>query len=164
MRVLDAPSRLLLGVDIMRDFEHRINFSTSVTQSSRPKQDAHLQSMETGHWAIDLYGATSVIEAAQDEVELAAVSNVGVKEGAYFQQPFLLILQSWIAQVPILLHNHECVCFECDTHSPGVSRRLELLVPVTLTCGITVMASTAARSCAAEIRQLSGDCCGNLCI
>ena len=33
MRVLDAPSRLLLGVDTMRDLEVRINFSTSVAQS-----------------------------------------------------------------------------------------------------------------------------------
>ena len=54
VRVLDAPSLLLLGVDTMRDFEPRINFSTSVAQSGCPKQDAHLQSMGTGHWAIDL--------------------------------------------------------------------------------------------------------------
>ena len=83
MRVLDAPSRLLLGVDTMRDPELSINFSTSVAQSMLLKRDAHLQSMGTGHWAIHLYGATSVIEAVQDELEPAAMSNVGVQKAHF---------------------------------------------------------------------------------
>ena len=49
VRVLDAPSRLLLGVDTIHDLELRINFSTSVAQSSCLKQYAHLQSWRTGH-------------------------------------------------------------------------------------------------------------------
>ena len=59
VHVLDAPSPLLLGVDIMCDLELNTNFSTRLAHSGRLKQGTCLQSMGTTHWAIDPYAVKS---------------------------------------------------------------------------------------------------------
>ena len=61
----------------MRDLELSIHFSTGVAQSSRLKQETRHQSMGTGHWAIELYGAKSVIDAVQDNTESRMSNQVG---------------------------------------------------------------------------------------
>ena len=82
MHVMDAPSPLLLGVDIMRDLDLRINLSTGVALPTFLQQETRLPSVGRGNSAIDLFGSKPDIEDVQDETELAVINKSCGKKGA----------------------------------------------------------------------------------
>ena len=75
VHVLDAPSPLLLSVDITRDLELNINFTTRVAHSGQLKHETCLQSMGTSQWAIDMCAVESGIGPVVDESLVVSHEN-----------------------------------------------------------------------------------------
>ena len=143
--VLDVPSPLHLGVDIMRDLELSINvFHRNCSGQTFAKRNTSSEYGD-GQLGHNLYGAKSAIGVIQDKIES------GEKDAIIPRSVFLDSPELDCTGIDFLQSN-KCPCSVCYHLSPClVSKQLDPFLPEDLKCRITITVSIAAWSCAVEI-------------